>query len=147
MVELAGVSGDPRRALETGAALPTWRAMVAAQGGDPDAPLPVGAVMSVVEAPSTGVLVRLEARAIGTAAWRLGAGRARKEDPVSPGAGVICLAKPGDFVEKGQPLLQLLTDEAGRLDRAREALQGALKVTEDESRVPPAAPLVLERVG
>ncbi|HTW08573.1 MAG TPA: thymidine phosphorylase [Acidimicrobiales bacterium] len=147
MLELAGLEGDPRLALGTGAAMPTWRAMVAAQGGDPDAPLPGPRLTEVVPAARTGVVVRLEARAVGTAAWRLGAGRARKEDDVSPSAGVICLAKPGDYVEKGQPVMELRTDEPLRLGRAREALHGALEVTEGDAPTAVPAPLVLERVG
>ena len=144
MLELAGVSGDPRRALEDGSALATWRAMVRAQGGDPDAALPTAPVVEPVLAERDGVLCHLEARAIGTASWRLGAGRARKEDPVSAGAGVICLVKPGEQVEKGQPILELHADDPSRLERARQALHGAISIA-DEAPVP--TPLVLERVG
>ena len=118
MLELAGLTGDPRQALRDGSALATWRAMVRAQGGDPDAPLPVAAVTDTVRAGRPGYLCRLEARAVGVAAWRLGAGRARKEDPVNASAGVLCLVKPGEPVEKGQPVLELRTDDPGRLERA-----------------------------
>jgi thymidine phosphorylase len=146
MLELAGLDGDPIQALHDGSALAAWKAMVRAQGGDPDAPLPAAAVVEPVVADRSGFLGRLEARAVGVAAWRLGAGRARKEDAVSGGAGVRCLVKPGEPVEKGQPLLELHTDDAGRLERARESLDGALEVV---AEVPPAGPgsLVLERVG
>ena len=90
--------------------------MVRAQGGDPDAPLPQAAhVTTALPAPADGWLTRLDALAVGTAAWRLGAGRARKEDAVSAAAGVICLAKPGDRVRQGQPLLELRADDAGAL--------------------------------
>jgi thymidine phosphorylase len=146
MLELTGLPGDPRRALRDGTALATWRAMVRAQGGNPDARLPVAAVTEPVLADGTGFLNRLEARAVGVAAWRLGAGRARKEDPVSAGAGVRCLVKPGEPVEKGQPVLELHTDEPARLERARQALRGALEVTA-EAPSPAPASLVLERVG
>ena len=92
---------------------------------------------------ASGWLGRLDALAVGTAAWRLGAGRARKSDPVSAGAGVICLAKPGDRVERGQPLLELRTDEAARFGRAIEALGGGVEIGEQ----PPAArPAVIERI-
>src|SRR5262249_23775853 len=66
----------------------------------------------------------LDARAVGVAAWRLGAGRARKEDPVSASAGVLCLAKPGERVEAGQAVLELRADDESRFARAREALAG-----------------------
>ena len=101
MLRLAGIDADPAAALADGRALDRYRAMIAAQGGDPDAELPRAAVSAVVTAPETGWLRRLDARAVGVAAWRLGAGRARKEDPVSAAAGVLCLAKPGERVEAG----------------------------------------------
>jgi thymidine phosphorylase len=144
-LELVGLAGDPLGALQDGSALAVWRAMVRAQGGDPDAPLPVATVVEPVVAGSAGFLERLEARPVGVAAWRLGAGRARKEDPVSPTAGVCCLVKPGEPVEKGQPLLELHTDDPARLERAREALHGALVIGGPPSA--PSRPLVLERVG
>jgi thymidine phosphorylase len=146
MLELAGLEGDPLAALRDGSALAVWKQMVRAQGGDPDAPLPVAPVIEHVVAERGGFLGRLDARAIGVAAWRLGAGRARKEDPVSAAAGVRCLAKPGDPVSERQPVLEIHTDDAGRLERAREALLGALEIVAD---APPAGPasLVLERIG
>jgi thymidine phosphorylase len=144
MLALAGVAADPAERLADGSALAAWRGLVRAQGGDPDAQLPTAAHRRVVEAPADGVLTRLDALAVGVAAWRLGAGRARKEDAVSATAGVRCLAKPGDAVRAGQPVLELLTDEPARLDRAEEALAGAIEVgdgTLDQ------LPLVIERVG
>ena len=123
MLELAGprgLVGDPADVLAGGGAMDSWRAMVAAQGGDPDAPLPRAAVVDIVGAPASGVVTRLDARAVGIAAWRLGAGRARKEDPVSAAAGVVCRAKVGEPVQKGEPLLELHTDDPARLaGRAR----------------------------
>src|SRR5207244_2589500 len=82
----------------------------------------------VVLAPSSGVLGRLDALAVGVAAWRLGAGRARKQDAVSFGAGVVLHAKPGDEVTAGQPLVELHADEPGRFDRALEALEGGYDI-------------------
>ncbi len=122
MVDLAGLDIDPADALADGRAMDRWRAMVAAQGGDPDAPLPVATENDMVRADADGVLQRLDARAVGVAAWRLGAGRARKEDKVSATAGVICHAKVGDVVRAGEPLLELRTDESHRFASAREAL-------------------------
>ena len=144
MLALAGIDVDPATKLDDGSAHDAWRAMVTAQGGDPDAPLPQAKHNDTVLADSDGYLSVLEARSVGIAAWRLGAGRARKEDPVSPTAGVLCLAKPGDRVSVGQPLLTLLTDEPDRFARAREALLGAVVISAD---APTAAPLVIDRIG
>jgi thymidine phosphorylase len=136
MLELAGIDADPAAALADGRALEAYRAMVRAQGGDPDAPLPRAAhVTQALPAPADGWLTRLDALAVGTAAWRLGAGRARKEDSVSAAAGVICLAKPGDQVSKGQPLLELRADDPDRFGPALAALDGAIDVSDQ----PPAA--------
>jgi thymidine phosphorylase len=134
---------DPADALRDGRAMDTWRAMIAAQGGDPDAPLPAARERHVVPAPASGVLSRLDAYAVGVAAWRLGAGRARKEDPVSAAAGVVMLAKPGDRVQAGAPLLELHADDASRFERALAALEGAIEVGDSA----PVTPLVIDRVG
>ena len=141
---LAPVSAAPAAALADGRALDRYRAMIRAQGGDPDAPLPRAAHAELVTAAESGWLRRLDARGVGVAAWRLGAGRARKEDPVSAAAGVICLAKPGDRVERGQPLLELRGDTGSRFASARDALAGAIEIG---PRPPDAGPLILERIG
>jgi thymidine phosphorylase len=145
MLNLAGIDADPAAAITGGRALAAYRAMVRAQGGDPDAPLPEPAhVTRALPAPADGWLTRLDALAVGTAAWRLGAGRERKEDPVSAAAGLICLAKPGDPVRKGQPLVELHADDPERFRAALAALDRAVEVSEQ----PPAAPLspILERI-
>ncbi|MEU6038750.1 thymidine phosphorylase [Actinomadura sp. NPDC047616] len=136
---------DPADALADGSAMDVWRRMISAQGGDPDAPLPSAKETHDVTAPSSGVLTRLDAYAVGVAAWRLGAGRARKEDPVSAAAGIICHAKPGDRVTAGQPVLTLHTDDPSRLPRALEALDGAVQVTGDGT--PDLLPLVIDRIA
>jgi thymidine phosphorylase len=146
MLELIGLGGDPGRVLQDGSGLAVWKEMVRSQGGDPDAILPVAAVVEPVIAERAGFLQRLDARPVGIAAWRLGAGRSRKEDPVSAGAGVRCLVKPGEAVEKGQVVLELHTDDAARLERSREVLKGAFDIAA-EPPVGVPAPLVLERVG
>jgi thymidine phosphorylase len=134
---------DPADALRDGRAMDVWRRMIAAQGGDPDAPLPQPAERHVVTAPATGTLTRLDAFALGVAAWRLGAGRARKEDPVSAAAGVTWTATVGEQVTEGQPLLELHTDDPDRIERALEALEGAVGVdTGDEP-----LPLLLDRIS
>ena len=144
MLRLAGIDADPAAALADGRALERYRAMIAEQGGDPDAPLPRARVSAVVTAPEAGWLRRLDARAVGVAAWRLGAGRARKEDPVSPAAGVLCLVKPGERVEAGQPVLELRADTESVLAGARAALDGAIEIGDEPA---PPAPLVIERIS
>lgn len=144
MVELAGLDADPAEVLASGRARAVWDDMVRAQGGDPEAVLPVAPHVETVDAEVSGVLGRLDCRSVGIAAWRLGAGRARKEDPVSPSAGIVCLAKPGDPVEAGQPLLELHAEDPSRFAAAREALQDALEVS-DEPSTP--KPLVVDRIA
>jgi thymidine phosphorylase len=137
---------DPADKLADGSAMDAWRAMIKAQGGDPDAVLPVARESHVVSAPASGTLTRLDALAVGTAAWRLGAGRSRKEDPVQAGAGVRWHARPGDQVSEGQPLMTLLTDEPTRFDRAIEALEGAVDVAGPDSAAYDPSPLLIDRV-
>src|SRR6516164_6430723 len=144
MLALAGLHADPAAALADGRALDRYRSMIAAQGGDPDAPLPQAPHAEVVTAGQSGWLRRLDARAVGVAAWRLGAGRARKEDPVSAVAGVLCLARPGERVQAGQPVLELRSDDESRFARAADALAEAIEIGPDR---PAARPLVIDQVG
>ncbi|WP_207634211.1 thymidine phosphorylase, partial [Candidatus Frankia alpina] len=154
MIELAGLgrgvgtggapaARDPAVVLAAGDAYPVWRAMVAAQGGDPDAVLPLATHIETVPAPASGYLANLDARAVGIAAWRLGAGRARKEDSVSATAGVRWRAGIGDRVTAGEPLLELHTDDPNTLGRALAALAGAVTVT---PQPPPPTPLVGDHI-
>jgi len=145
MLDLAGLDADPERAIASGRALNAYRKMIRAQGGDPDAPLPrAGHCQTALAAPRDGYVARLDALAVGVAAWRLGAGRARKEDGVSHTAGVRCLAKPGDRVRAGEPVLELHADDSGRFAAAVEALDGALTVTGEPPALPP---LIVTQVG
>jgi thymidine phosphorylase len=137
---------DPAERLADGSAMDAWRSMVSAQGGDPDAALPSARDSHVVPAPATGVLTRLDALAVGMAAWRLGAGRARKEDPVQAGAGVVWHARPGERVTEGSPLFTLLTDDESRFERALESLDGGYDVEPDGSSYQPP-PLILDRIS
>jgi thymidine phosphorylase len=145
MLALAGLDTDPAAAIADGRALAAYRAMVRAQGGDPDAPLPQAAHTQVLAAPASGWLTSLDAMAVGVAAWRLGAGRARKEDDVSASAGIICLAKPGEAVQAGQPLLELRADEPERFGPALAALEGAVAVSDQGP--PSALSPVISEVG
>ena len=135
---------DPADRLADGSAMDAWRRMITAQGGDPDAPLPTATHTEEVLAASDGVLTRLDAMAVGLAAWRLGAGRARQGEPVQAGAGVELHARPGDAVRRGQPLLTLHTDEPARFERARAALADGIDVG---AQAPEPTPLLLDRVG
>lgn len=147
MLAAAGVSGkDPSDALRDGSAMDAWTAMIRAQGGDPAAPLPVAREVHTVLAPADGVLTQLDAYAVGLASWRLGAGRARKEDAVQAGAGVELHAKPGALLRAGEPLLTLHTDEPDRFERAMEALDGGFTIAPAGSR-PDLLPLLIDRIS
>ena len=147
MLAAAGLSEvDPAKALADGRAMDAWRRMISAQGGDPSAPLPEAPERDTVTADRDGVLARLDAYAVGVAAWRLGAGRARKEDPVSASAGVVLLHKPGDMVRAGEPLLNLLAEDAARIPAAREALDGGIVISDTAPELG-LDRLVLDRVG
>ena len=150
MLVLAGIDADPADALADGRAMDSWKAMIRAQGGDPDAALPTARETHTLLAPADGVLLSLDALAVGVASWRLGAGRARKEDPVQAGAGIELHAKPGATVRGGQPLMTLHTDTPERFERALAALAdavqiGAVQIGPEGSR-PTTTAVVLERV-
>ncbi|MCC6270483.1 MAG: thymidine phosphorylase [Microbacteriaceae bacterium] len=137
---------DVEAALKDGRAMDTWRAMISAQHGDPDAALPVATETHVVTADRDGILVEQAALPFGIAAWRLGAGRARKQDPVQHSAGIDLHAKPGDSVSKGQPLFTLSADEPARFERALEALEGAYRVGAPGDEVQDGGPLIADRI-
>ena len=146
MLALAGQpDADVEAALDDGRAMDAWRRMISAQDGDPDAPLPVARETHTVVASSSGVLTRLEALPFGIGAWRLGAGRARAEDPVIFAAGIDLHAKPGDTVRAGDPLFTLSADDAARFERALEAVEGAWEI-EEGGVAQTGGPLVLERI-
>jgi thymidine phosphorylase len=144
MLALAGVAADPAVALAGGRAMDCWRAMIAAQGGDADAALPRARYTEHVRAPGAGVVTRLDARAVGEAVRRLGAGRTRREDPVSAAAGITIQARPGEHVRAGDVVLTLHADDPSRFTAAHEALTGALDLG---PATPPVRPLVLDRIS
>ena len=145
MLAAAGLpDADPASALKSGAAMDSWRAMIRAQGGDPDAPLPSARETEVIRAETDGVVSAVDAYGIGLAAWRLGAGRARKEDPVSPGAGVVLKVRPGDAVHQGDVLAELRTDEGRRVANARDVAAAAVTIAQ---HAPPPAKLLIDRVA
>lgn len=144
MTQLAQLDADPEAVLDSGAAMDKWREMIAAQDGDPDAPLPEAKETEEIPAPASGYLAELDALSAGIAAWRLGAGRASKEDPVSPAAGITWHARPGDAIKAGETLFTLHTDDPSRIPSAIEALDGGFTIAD----APPApTPLVIDRVA
>ncbi|WP_329365542.1 thymidine phosphorylase [Streptomyces sp. NBC_00669] len=147
MLDAAGLAdADPAKALADGSAMDAWRRMIKAQGGDPGAALPVAREQHVLAAPASGVLTVLDAYAVGVAAWRLGAGRARKEDSVQAGAGIELHAKPGDVVTQGAPLLTLHTDTPEKFEGALEALNDAFSIAPAGTSFTPP-PIVLDRIA
>jgi len=143
MLALAGLDADPAEVLASGRAMDVWRRMIAAQRGDPDAPLPVARHSEVVAAEASGVVQRMDAMALGVASWRLGAGRTRKEDAVQAGAGIELLVRPGDRVVAGQGLLVCHTDTPEAFTAAREALAGGIEIGEQSA---PPRPLIIDRI-
>jgi thymidine phosphorylase len=147
MLELAGVhDADVEAALLDGRAMDTWRRMITAQGGNPDAELPEARETHAVRASRSGVLVRQDALPFGISAWRLGAGRARQQDPVQHAAGIDLRAKPGDTVTEGQVLFTLSTNDAARFDRALEAVEGAYEIADPGTPIETGGPLIQDRI-
>jgi thymidine phosphorylase len=145
MIDAAGIVGkDPADALRDGSAMDHWRRMISAQGGDPDAALPVAKENHQIFATNSGTMTAMDAMKVGVAAWRLGAGRSRQGEKVQAGAGIELHAKPGDYVAQGAPIMTLFTDEPARFERAIAALDGAVIIV--EGGIVDRLPLVLERI-
>jgi len=145
MIDAAGIVGkDPADALKDGSAMDHWKRMIAAQGGNPDAKLPVAREKHLITATESGVMTKMDAMKIGVSAWRLGAGRSKQGEKVQAGAGIEMHFKPGDHIKKGDPLLTLHTDEPARFERAIEILSGAIEIKEN-GKVD-RLPLVIERI-
>jgi thymidine phosphorylase len=145
MIDAAGIVGkDPADALRDGSAMDHWRRMISAQGGNPDAALPVAKESHQILATNSGTMTAMDAMKVGVAAWRLGAGRSRQGEKVQAGAGVELHAKPGDYVQQGAPIMTLFTDEPARFERALEVLAGAVIIV--EGGIVDRMPLVLERI-
>ena len=145
MIDAAAIKGkDPEVALKDGSAMDHWRRMVVAQGGDPDAPLPVAKESHTVVAQFSGTITVMDAMKVGVSAWRLGAGRSKQGEKVQAGAGIRIHAKPGEVIRKGEPLFTLFTDESARFERALEALEGAVIIV--EGAIAQQLPLVIERI-
>ena len=147
MLDAAGIKAtmDPADALKNGSAMDVWRQMISAQGGDPDAKLPVAREQHVVTAESSGEIIEMNAMAVGISAWRLGAGRSRQGEAVQAGAGIEIHAKPGEQIKAGDPLFTLHTDESPRFERALDALKGAVRISSTGEKVE-RLPLILEKI-
>lgn len=144
MLELVGIDVDPTAKLDDGSAYEVYCRMIRAQGGDPEAPLALGAHHHAVTAAHDGIVQSVDALGVGVAAWRLGAGRARKEDPVSAGAGVRCLVREGDFVVAHQPLFELYADDQEHLARGRASIENAVTLGDHATDV---EPILIERIS
>ncbi|MCD0442555.1 thymidine phosphorylase [Glycomyces sp. A-F 0318] len=134
---------DPAAALNDGRAMDVWRRMVAAQGGDADAELPLARETEEVTADADGFVSEMDAYAVGVAAWRLGAGRERQGQPVQAGAGVEILKAVGEPVKAGEAVLRLHTDTPERFAAAKETLEGQWSVGAEPAE---RGPIVLDRV-
>jgi thymidine phosphorylase len=144
MLAAAGLDADPAKVLGSGAAMDSWKAMIRAQGGDPESPLPTARETEVLRATTDGVVAGIDALDVGLAAWRLGAGRARKEDPVSFGAGIMLKVRPGDPVRAGDVLLELRTDDPARIPAALTDAAAAIRIADS---APTPAPLLIDRIA
>ena len=147
MLDAVGIKPkvSPEEALKNGMAMDVWRKMIAAQGGDNDAPLPVAKETMEIKATSSGKLLTLDAMKVGVAAWRLGAGRQKQGEVLQLGSGIEIHAKPGDLVAKDQTILTLHTDDAARFERAIDALTGGFSIGGKDDEVK-RLPLVVERI-
>jgi thymidine phosphorylase len=147
MLDAVGIKPkvSPEEALKNGMAMDVWRKMIAAQGGDNDAPLPVAKEKMEIKATSTGKLLTLDAMKVGVAAWRLGAGRQKQGEVLQLGSGIEIHAKPGDLVTRDQTILTLHTDEVARFERAIDALSGGFSIGGKDDEVK-RLPLVIERI-
>jgi thymidine phosphorylase len=147
MLELAGIKGaDPAAALKNGKAMDVWRQMISAQGGDPDAELPVARENTVVTAQSSGTILSMDAMKVGMAAWRLGAGRSRQGEAVQAGAGIEIHAKPGEKIAAGAPLYTLHTDTPAAFTRALDSLEDSVTIGEMPASGIDRLPLIVERI-
>jgi thymidine phosphorylase len=143
MLQLVGIDVDPATKLDDGTAYEVYCRMIEAQGGDPTATLPSATHHHVVSAPHDGIIQSVDALGVGVAAWRLGAGRARKEDPVSAGAGVMCLVREGDYVVAHQPLFELYADDEEHLQRGMTTIENAVTLGDQAT---PAESILIERI-
>jgi thymidine phosphorylase len=145
MIELVGLNVEPATKLDDGSAFEVYRQMIRAQGGDPDADMALAAIREVVVASRAGYVSSVDAFAVGVTAWRLGAGRARREDSVSASAGVMCLIREGEMVEKDQPLFELHADDQAHLSVGRDSIAGAVEISDEQRWTAPLKPHLIRK--
>ncbi|CAB0520191.1 thymidine phosphorylase [Corynebacterium diphtheriae] len=144
MLEMAGIhDADVEERLKDGRAMDVWKRMVRAQGGDPEAPMARAEHTHEVVADRDGYLMELDALALGVGSWRLGAGRARKEDSVQLTAGIEIHADLGQKVVKGQKLLTLHTETPDKFDRALESIIPGIVIGDEQ---PAERQIILDRI-
>jgi pyrimidine-nucleoside phosphorylase len=155
MLVLAGVATDldaARRELEkaigTGRAAETFQRIIEAQGGNPSvvddpAVLPQAVECEIFTAPRRGLVANVEPRAIGRGLTRLGGGRTRVDDGIDPTVGFVITARPGDWVEAGDPLATIFARDRAGIDSGRETLGGAIVIADEAE---PPLPLISHRV-
>lgn len=144
MLALANIDKDPQSVIDDGSALKIWEQMVSAQGGDLSRVIAKSNDIRIYRAEQSGYITDLDPYKVGLSAWHLGAGRTKKEDEVSKTAGIVCLAKEGDRVEKDQPIFEIHVDQPDRFEAAHAALIGAATIGPAPST---PKPLVLERIS
>jgi pyrimidine-nucleoside phosphorylase len=156
MLVLGGAAGDVRAAratledaLASGVALEKFRSIIQAQGGDPrvcDDPaavLPRAPQRAVYEAPRDGFVQRVEPRPVGMGIIAMRGGRNAMADTIDPSVGFMVTARPGDRVQRGQPLAEILARDGEGVDAGRAALDAAFVIGDAAL---PAVPLISGRV-
>lgn len=156
MLVLAGVAADTdaaRRELEktiaTGRAAERFARIIEAQGGNPGvvddpAVLPQAAECEIFAAPRRGLVARVEPRTVGRGIIALGGGRTRIEDVVDPSVGFVITARPGDWVERGEPLATVFARDRAGVDAGRRSLAAAIAIADEAE---PPLPLISHRVS
>jgi pyrimidine-nucleoside phosphorylase len=155
MLQVAGVAPSREAAwremevaISSGRAAEKMREIIDAQGGngsvmDDPAVLPQASACELYDAPRRGFVARVEPRAVGRGIVALGGGRQRVEDTVDPSVGFVITAKPGDWVEQGEPLATVFARDATGIDAGRAALREAITIADEAE---PPLPLVSHRV-
>ena len=143
MLSAVNIDVDPAEVLSSGKAMDVWNSMIAAQGGDIHAPLPVAPHQEVVRASADGTITSMDALAVGLAAWRLGAGRSRQGETVQASAGVEIAVKPGDSVKAGDVVYTLHTETPERFGFALSALENSFTINQPTNLLP----LIVDRIS
>jgi len=156
MLVLAGVARDvdaARREMEksigTGRAAEQFARIIEAQGGNPGvvedpAVLPQARECEIFTAPRRGFVARVEPKTIGRGIVALGGGRATMEDQIDPSVGFVITARPGDWVELGEPLATVFAHDRAGVETGRQALRSAIQIADEAD---PPLPLVSHRVS